>query len=121
MLCLDHIGLDKTMPPGKITCQEFDLGTPLRLDGQQFEILAMLYEMPAKYNYWMASYDAAHERWGHMRFALTVPKKIIATASDARTLVRGAVLDQVKSVLQSVSAKGGGLSPHSAAGGWALI
>ena len=109
------------MQLGRMPHQDLDLGTHQRPDGQRFKVTARLYEMPAEYDYWQATYDAEHDQWGHMRFVLTVPKKIAATVDFARVLVGGAVLDQVKSALHGASAKGRDLAPCFAIDGWVLI
>lgn len=109
------------MQLGRIPHQDLDLGMYQRPDGQRFKVMARLYEMPAEYDYWQATYDAEHDQWAHMRFVLTVPKKIAATVDFARVLVGGAVLDQVKSALKGASAKGRDLAPCFAIDGWVLI
>lgn len=109
------------MQLGRMLHQDLDLGMHQRPDGQQFKVTARLYEMPATYDYWHATYDAEHDQWGHMRFVLTVPKKIAVTVDFAQVLVSGAVLDQVKSALQGASAKGRDLAPCFASDGWVLI
>ena len=109
------------MQLGRIPHQPLDLGTHQRPDGQRFKVTAQLYEMPAEYDYWSATYDAEHDQWGHMRFVLTIPKKIAATMDLARLLVAGEVLDQVKSNLQGMTDKGRDLAPCFALDGWVLI
>ena len=105
----------------RIPHEDLDLGTYQRPDGQRFKVTVKLYAMPAEYDYWQAAFDAVHDQWGHMRFVLTVPKKIATTENLARTLVGGAVFDQVKSALQGAAANGRDMAPFFAHDGWVLI
>lgn len=109
------------MQLGQIPHIPLDLGTHQRPDGQRFKVTARLYEMPAEYDYWYATYDADHNQWGRMHFVLTLPKKIAATVDLARLLIAGEVLDQVKSDLQGATNKGRDLAPCFALDGWVLI
>lgn len=110
-----------TTPSANISHKDLDLGTHQRADGEQFDIRAKLYDMPAKYDYWSASYDAEHKTWGHMRYALSIPKAIAANISLAEHLVRSTVLAQVKSSLDSATQSGRDLSPCFSFDGWVLI
>ncbi|MCG7952663.1 MAG: hypothetical protein N0E56_15805 [Candidatus Thiodiazotropha endolucinida] len=109
------------MQPGKVKHKDRDLGTYQRPDGQSFKVTAKLYEMPAEYDYWLTTYDAEHEEWGHMRFMLTVPKKIAATIDLAGAIVSGTALDQVKQSLLSATEQGRDMAPCFAHDGWVLI
>ena len=57
---------------GKVPHHDITLGSYQRSDGQQFKLSARLFELPAEYEYWQATYDGEHDQWGHMRFVLTV-------------------------------------------------
>lgn len=100
---------------------DISLGTHQRADGQRFKLTARLFELPAEYDYWQATYDAKHDEWGHLRFVLTVPKKIAATLDFARAIVSGAASEQVKSCLNSATQNGRDLVPCFALDGWVLI
>lgn len=52
------------MQLGRMPHQDLDLGTHQRPDGQRFKVTARLYETPAEYDYWQATYDAEHDQWG---------------------------------------------------------
>ena len=109
------------MQLGRVPQHDILLGTYRSVDGQQFELTARLFEFPAEYDYWQATYDAEHDHWGHMRFVLTVPKKIASTLDLARAIVAGSALDQVKSCLNNATDKGRDLAPCFALDGWVLI
>jgi hypothetical protein len=106
---------------GKVPHHEIALGTYQRADGQKFKLTARLFELPAEYDYWQATYDGEHDQWGHMRFVLTVPKKIASSLDFARAIVAGSALDQVKACLNSATDKGRDLAPCVALDGWVLI
>lgn len=106
---------------GKVPHHDILLGTHERADGQRFELTARLFELPTEYDYWQATYDGKHEQWGHMRFVLTVPKKIAPTLDLARMIVAGSVLEHVKMCLSSATEKGRDLAPCFALDGWVLI
>lgn len=106
---------------GKVPHHDITLGTYQRSDGQQFKLTARLFELPAEYDYWQATYDGEHDQWGHMRFVLTVPKKIALSLDFARAIVTGSALDQVKACLNNATNKGGDLAPYFALDGWVLI
>lgn len=109
------------MQLGKVPQHDISLGTHQRTDGQKFKLTARLFELPAEYDYWQATYDAEHDQWGHMRFVLTVPKKIAANLDFARAIVAGHAHDQVKSCLNSATDKGRDMAPCFALDGWVLI
>lgn len=97
------------------------LGTYQRPDGQKFILTARLFELPAEYEYWQATYDGEHDQWGHVRFVLTVPKKTSSSVEFARAIVTGSALEQVKKCLNSATDKGRDLAPCFALDGWVLI
>lgn len=109
------------MLPGKVPHHDIALGTYQRPDGQKFKLTARLFELPAEYEYWQATYDGEHDQWGHMRFVLTVPKKIASSLDFARAIVMGSALDQVNACLNSATEKGRDLAPCFALDGWVLI
>lgn len=100
---------------------DISFGTYRRADGQTFELTARLFEMPVEYDYWMASYDGEHDQWGHMRFVLTIPKKVAATLNFAQAIVSGNALEQVKSCLIGATDKGRDLAPCFSPDGWVLV
>ena len=109
------------MQLGRVPQHDISLGTHQRVDGQKFKLTARLFGLPAEYDYWQAIYDAEHDQWGHMRFVLTVPKKIAVTLDFARAIVIGAALDQVNSCLNTATDNGRDMAPCFALDGWVLI
>jgi hypothetical protein len=105
----------------QVSQHDISLGIHQRVDGQKFKLAARLFELPAEYDYWQATYDAEHDQWGHMRFVLTVPKKIAATLDFARAIVEGSALEQVKACLGGATDKGRDMSACFALDGWVLI
>ena len=105
----------------RVPQHDIPFGAYQRADGQTFKLTARLFELPAEYDYWQTTYDAEHNPWGHMRFVLTVPKKIASTLDLARAIVAGSALDQVKSCLNNATDKGRDLAPCFASDGWVLI
>jgi len=97
------------------------LGTYQRKDGQQFKVTARLFELPAEYDYWQATYDAEHPQWGHMRFTLTVPKNIASTVDFARAIVSGSALEQVKYCLNTATDEGRDMNACFGLDGWVLV
>lgn len=106
---------------GNVSHRDFSFGTYTRPDKEIFDISVRLFELPVQYDYWMANYDAKHEAWGHIRFTLTLPKKIASTVDLAETVVGGTVLEQVKASLNDATASGRDLSVIKAWDGWVLI
>ncbi|VWD16874.1 MULTISPECIES: hypothetical protein [Burkholderia] len=106
---------------GRVSQHDISLDAYQRADGQTFKVTAQLFELPAEYDYWQAAYDAEHDQWGHMRFVLTVPKKIAATLDFARAIVSGSAFEQVKSCLNNATDKGRDLAACFALDGWVLI
>lgn len=109
------------MQLGRVPQHDIPLGTYQRADGQTFKLTARLFELPAEYDYWQTTYDAEHNQWGHMRFVLTVPKKIASTLDLARAIVTWSALEQVKSCLNNATDKGRDMAPCFALDGWVLI
>jgi hypothetical protein len=106
---------------GKVPHHDIGFGSYQRSDGQKFKLTARLFELPSECDYWQATYDVEHDQWGHMRFVLTVPKKIASSVDFARALVTGLALSQVKACLNTASANGRELTPYFAFDGWVLI
>ncbi len=106
----------RNMPQHKIA-----LGTHKRADGEAFEVSAVLYESPASIDFWQVPIDTQHATWGHMRFVLTIPKKIADTVQLATVLIRGSVFDQVKATLATATASGRDLAPCFSMDGWVLV
>lgn len=109
------------MQLGRVPQHDISFGTYERTDGQMFKLTAQLFELPPEYDYWQATYDAEHAQWGHMRFVLTIPKRIAETLDFARAIVSGTSLEKVKACLNSATNKGRDLAPYFAMDGWVLI
>lgn len=105
----------------RIAHKEIDLESFQRPDGQFFKIDARLYDMPSKYDYWMASYDVEHDQWGHMTFTLTIPKWLSSDLLLAEALLRGDCLAHVKISLSSANQNGRDLAPIFSTDGWILL
>jgi hypothetical protein len=105
----------------KVHHHDIVLGPYQRADGHRFNLTARLFELPAEYDYWQATYDGEHHQWGHMRFTLTIPKKIAPTLNGARVIVAGTAAEQVKSCLDSATETGRDLAPCFSLDGWVLI
>ena len=109
------------MQLAKMPTHQILFGRFRRKDNEVFAINATLYETPPVYDYWLVIYEAAHVQWGMMRFTLIIPKKIAITVNTAKILIGGIPLKQVKSSLNSASAKGRDLTFCPSPDGWILI
>jgi len=85
---------------------------------QKFKLAARLLELPAEYDYWQVTYDAEYDQWGHMRFVLTVPKKIAETLDFARAIVEGVALEQATACLGCATDRGRDMAACFALDGW---
>ena len=98
-----------------------DLGQFARQDREAFRITSLIYETPLNYDYWLATYDAHHQEWGHLRFTLIIPKKIAPSIELAQALVREPVLDEVKAALATATEEGRPMSVTASEDGWSLV
>ena len=92
-----------------------------RSDGEIFTIESTLYETPPSYNYWMGFFAASHQEWGQMGFQALIPKGIAVSAELAEALLKGPILDQVKSELTKVTAGGRDFTLCPSNDGWYLV
>jgi hypothetical protein len=100
---------------------DFNLGAYRSRQGQDFQIISRLFEMSPEYDYWLATYDAHHVRWGHMRFSLMLPKKTARNTAEAMTIVTGSAADSVRGCLDVADAGGRPMMPVFSPDGWVLI
>ena len=92
-----------------------------RADGETFTIESTLYETPMGYNYWMGIFAARHREWGQMGFQAIIPKGIAMSVEHAEALLKGSILDQVKSELTKVTAEGRDFAWCQSNDGWHLV
>ena len=106
---------------GKMPQRIMSHGPYERSDGEIFSIESTLYETPPSYNYWMGFFAANHHVWGQMGFQALIPKRIAMSAEFAEGLLKGSILDQVKSELTKVTAEGREFTLCPSNDGWYLL
>jgi hypothetical protein len=97
------------------------LGLYVRSDGQRFKIKALVYELPKGHDYWLAVYDAHHEKWGHNRFTQLIPNNFADTLAHAETVVKTDALEHVMTRLKSADRNGVEIGYNVSPDGWILI
>lgn len=106
---------------GKMPQRTMSHGPYKRSDGEIFTIKSTLHETPPSYNYWMGFFAASHQEWGQMGFQALIPKRIAVSADLAEALLKGSILDQVKSELTKVTAGGRDFTLCPSNDGWYLV
>ncbi len=104
----------------KKNIHELALGDLTRDDGNRFVISALFYELATEYDYWLINYDAEHKVWGHMRFALVIPKRVAPTMALAMAIVNNSALEHIHSALHHATEGGRPLAPVFSDDGWIL-
>jgi hypothetical protein len=97
------------------------LGLCVRSDGEKFGVNALIYELPKGQDSWLVVYDAQHEKWGHNRFALLIPRYFADALPLVETITRTDALEHVMTRLNSADRNGVDIGYSVSPDGWILI
>ena len=100
---------------------DLDFGTFERPDKESFRITCQVHETPPQYDYWLATFDAHHANWGHMRFSVMLPKRLATSDHLANAMLGGEILEQIEADLLRANAGGRDLTVTQSYDGWVIL
>ena len=97
------------------------LGLCVRSDGVTFNMMASIFELPKGQDSWLVVYDAQHEKWGHNRFALLIPRYFADTLPLVETVAKTDALEHVMTRLNTAGRNGVDIGYSVSPDGWILV